>query len=41
MVKGGECATKPLLMPSASGSWDYDFSKIVNEDITIEWIETE
>lgn len=41
MVTGGECATKPLLMPTASGYWDYDFTKVVNENITIEWIETE
>ena len=25
------------LMPEAGGSWDYDFSKPVMEDITIEW----
>lgn len=41
IVTGGECAAKPLLMPTADGYWDFDFSKVVGEDITIEWIETE
>lgn len=36
-VKNGECAVKPSLMPAKSGSWDYDFSKPVTEDITINW----
>lgn len=36
-VKNGECAVKPSLMPAKSGSWDYDFSKPVTDDITINW----
>lgn len=36
-VKAGACAQEPSLMPEAGGSWDYDFSKPVTEDITIEW----
>ena len=36
-VKAGACAQEPSLMPEAGGSWDYDFSKPVMEDITIEW----
>lgn len=36
-VKAGACAQEPSLMPEAGGSWDYDFSKPVVEDITIEW----
>lgn len=36
-VKAGECATEPSLMPEASGSWDYDFTKPVESDLTIVW----
>ena len=36
-VKKGEKAEEPSLSPSASGKWDYDFSKPVERDITIEW----
>lgn len=36
-VKVGACAKQPLLMPEASGNWDYDFTKPVEEDITIQW----
>ncbi|MBR4515327.1 MAG: FecR domain-containing protein [Lachnospiraceae bacterium] len=36
-VKKGEKVQEPVLMPAPSGSWDYDFSKPVTEDITINW----
>ena len=36
-VKKGETVQEPVLMPAPSGSWDYDFSKPVTEDITINW----
>ena len=36
-VKKGEKAEEPSLSPAASGKWDYDFSKPVERDITIEW----
>lgn len=36
-VQAGTCAKEPTLMPEAEGSWDYDFTKPVDEDITIEW----
>lgn len=36
-VAEGECAMKPILMPAASGSWDFDFDTPINEDTTIEW----
>lgn len=36
-VKAGECAKEPTLMPEASGSWDYDFSKPVEENLIIRW----
>ncbi|MGN0367523.1 MAG: FecR domain-containing protein [Wujia sp.] len=37
VVKAGACATQPSLMPAASGSWDFDFTKPIEEDITIQW----
>ena len=36
-VKKGEKVQEPVLIPAPSGSWDYDFSKPVTEDITINW----
>ncbi len=36
-VKKGEKIQEPTLVPSPTGSWSYDFSQPVNEDITIEW----
>lgn len=36
-VTGGGYASVPLLLPTAAGSWDYDFSKAVEGDLTIEW----
>ncbi len=31
------CAQMPTLMPSATGSWDFDFSTPITEDIEIQW----
>lgn len=36
-VKKGDCATEPVLMPTESGSWNFDFSTPIMEDIVIEW----
>ena len=36
-VKAGQTITTPKLAPAASGAWDYDFSKPITEDITIQW----
>ncbi len=36
-VEDGSTATKPALQPSASGSWNYDFTKAVTENIIITW----
>ena len=36
-VEKGNSPQVPSLQPSASGSWDYDFSTPVTDDITIEW----
>ncbi len=36
-VNKGECATQPVLMPAASGSWDFDFTTPITEDTEIEW----
>jgi len=36
-VTAGGFASKPLLMPEASGAWDFDFSTPISKDITIEW----
>lgn len=30
-------ATKPMLMPEASGSWDFDFNTPITADVEIEW----
>lgn len=38
-VKPGETVTEPVLRPSQSGSWDYDFDSTVDSDVTIEWLE--
>ena len=37
VVEAGECATQPSLIPAATGEWDYDFTKPVEEDTTIQW----
>lgn len=36
-VKSGECATEPVLMPEASGSWDFDFKTPITKDTEIKW----
>lgn len=36
-VSAGAQASKPLLVPEASGSWDFDFSTAITKDTTIEW----
>ena len=36
-VEDGKTAFKPKLQPSASGSWNYDFTKAVTENIIIKW----
>ena len=36
-VTRGDKATEPTLAPAATGSWNWDFSKPVNSDTTIEW----
>ncbi|MBQ9983588.1 MAG: FecR domain-containing protein [Lachnospiraceae bacterium] len=38
-IVGGECATIPSLMPSASGEWDFDFSTPITQDTEITWKE--
>lgn len=36
-VEDGKTASKPKLQPSVSGSWNYDFTKAVTENIIIKW----
>lgn len=36
-VEDGKPASKPALQPTASGSWNYDFTKAVTENIIITW----
>lgn len=36
-VKKGDKAIEPSLAPAASGSWQFDFSKPIEENTTIEW----
>lgn len=36
-VEDGKTASKPKLQPRASGSWNYDFTKAVTENIIIKW----
>lgn len=38
-IKEGELASKPTLKPAPTGSWNYDFSKPITEDTTIEFVE--
>lgn len=38
-VVSGETVATPALAPSASGSWDFDFSTPITEDTTIHWKE--
>lgn len=37
VVEKGKCAQIPSLMPAPSGSWDFDFSTPINEDVEIQW----
>lgn len=39
MVTSGECAVAPMLLPSMTGSWDYDFTKPIEQDTIIDWKE--
>ncbi len=36
-VKKGERAEKPFLQPSSDGSWDYNFSELIETDTMISW----
>lgn len=36
-VKAGAKAAEPKLCPTENGAWDYDFSKKVNKNLTIQW----
>ncbi len=38
-VEKGSKVTQPLLVPAPEGSWDYDFSKPVTGDITINFVD--
>lgn len=38
MVNRGEYAVEPMLQPSPSGVWEFDFSKQVFEDTEINWV---
>lgn len=38
-VKDGDLASKPKLMPAASGHWDFDFSTPITEDVEIKFVE--
>lgn len=37
IVKSGQCAKQPTLMPAPFGAWDFDFSTKITKDITITW----
>lgn len=36
-VKSGETVSEPLLAPSTSGDWDFDFGTKIEADTTIKW----
>lgn len=38
-VKEGGKATRPKFKPAPAGDWDFDFSTVVNTDITVTWEE--
>ena len=38
-VTGGECVTVPILLPSMTGGWDFDFTKPIEQDTIIDWKE--
>ena len=39
ILNAGELAQVPALSPSENGSWDFDFTKPIERDVTIEWKE--
>lgn len=39
IVTSGECVTEPVLKPSMTGVWDYDFTETITQDIIIDWKE--
>ena len=39
ILNAGELAQVPALSPSENGSWDFDFTKPIDRDTTIEWKE--
>lgn len=40
-VSGGEQATIPLLLPTMTGKWDFDFTKPIEQDTIIDWIDNQ
>ena len=36
-IAKGDKATVPSLAPAATGGWDWNFDKTIDEDVTIEW----
>ncbi len=38
-VKYGDYAAVPLLLPTMTGNWDYDFTKPIEQDTIIDWKE--
>lgn len=38
-IAEGDCASVPKLLPSLTGNWDFDFTKPIENDLTIEWKE--
>ena len=36
-VVNGQNVMRPKLNPAADGEWDFDFSQVIEEDISIEW----
>lgn len=38
-VMGGECASVPILLPTMTGKWDFDFTNPIEQDTIIDWIE--
>ncbi|MBR5316672.1 MAG: FecR domain-containing protein, partial [Lachnospiraceae bacterium] len=39
-VTSGKCAVEPKLKPAAEGEWDFDFTKTITANTTIEWVES-
>ena len=40
-VSGGEQAIVPLLLPTMTGKWDFDFTKPIEQDTIIDWIDNQ